>query len=361
MDVTAAVSRGASSPFALERLTLSDPGADEVLVRMTAVGVCHTDLAAKEFYGDSAVVLGHEGAGIVEAVGLEVRSVEPGDHVILSFHSCGRCHECRSGHRAYCHEFTALNTSGKRDDGTIGYSGVDGPVLGSFFGQSSFSSYALATSDNVVRVDPDVDLTMAAPFGCGFQTGAGVIVNALRPAPIDRVAVFGAGGVGMAAVMAASALGVGVIVAVDLSPERRAVALEVGATHVVDGASETAAEQIRDATGGGATHALDTTSGPTVISTAVATLASRGTLVIVGSGAAPFTLVGNDLIVAGKSIRGSIEGDANPQEFIPRLVQWHREGRFPVERLIRTYPFDQINTAVEDARSSSTIKPVLVF
>jgi aryl-alcohol dehydrogenase len=361
MEVVAAVSRDRSPGFSLERLTLADPAPDEVLVRMVAVGVCHTDLAAKEIYGDTPVVLGHEGAGVVEAVGADVSHVAPGDQVILSFRSCGVCDECADGHRPYCRRFTELNTSGRRDDGSFAITDAQGPVLGSFFGQSAFATRVLAHSDNTVKVDPSVDLVTAAPFGCGFQTGAGVVANVLRPSPSARLVVYGAGGVGMAAVMAAKALGVETIVAVDLSEARRQAAREAGATHVVDGAAESAADEIRAVTAGGATHAFDTTSVPAVIAAAVAGLAPRGTLVLVGSGAAPFTLIGNDLIVEGKSIRGSIEGDANPQEFIPQLLDWHRQGRFPVDRLIRTYPFAEINTAVDDARSGSAIKPVLIF
>ncbi|BDZ48851.1 putative zinc-containing alcohol dehydrogenase [Frondihabitans sucicola] len=362
MEITAAISRGPASGFRLERVHLDDPAPREVVVRMVAVGVCHTDLAAKALlYGDLPVVLGHEGAGVVESVGRDVTNVAPGDHVIVSFHSCGRCPECRSGHRAYCRDFVALNTSGHRDDGRLSMSTAEGPILGSFFGQSSFATHVLASEDNVVAVDSDVDLTVAAPFGCGFQTGAGVVANVLRPQHDSKLVVYGAGGVGMAAIMAARALGVTVIVAVDLSENRRSVARDIGATHTVDGGGETAVDEIREATGGGATHALDTTSVPAVVSGAVAGLAPRGTLVIVGSGAAAFSLVGNDLIAEGKTIRGSIEGDSEPQEFIPRLVEWHRAGEFPVERLIKKYPFAEINAAAEDARSGAVIKPVLVF
>lgn len=361
MDVVAAVSRSASPEFSIETLDLAAPGPGEVLVRMVAVGLCHTDIAAKAIYGDTAVVLGHEGAGIVEAVGDDVTHVTIGDAVVMSFRSCGECEECASGHRSYCSEFTRLNISGQRDDGSVSFTDPDSPVLGSFFGQSAFASYAVASRDNVVRVDPSLDLATAAPFGCGFQTGAGVVANVLQPGPGSSVVVYGAGGVGMAAIMAAKALGTKVVVAVDLSKHRRETARAVGATHVVDGASPTALEEVREATGGGASHALDTTSAPAVITAALAGLAPRGTLVIVGSGTAPFTMLGNDLIVQGKTIRGSIEGDAEPQDFIPRLLEWHRTGRFPVERLITRYPFSEINSAVADAMSGAAIKPVLVF
>jgi aryl-alcohol dehydrogenase len=361
MKITAAVSRGAASGFAMEQVRLDDPRPDEILVRLVAVGVCHTDLATKSLYPDGVpVVLGHEGAGIVESVGADVSGVRAGDHVLLSFASCGVCPQCRADHRAYCERFQLLNSSGRRADGSATISDDAGPISGSFFGQSSFATHALATRDNVVVVDDDLDLTVAAPFGCGIQTGAGAVINVLEPGTDSRVVVFGAGGVGMAAIMAAKALGVVTIVAVDLAESRRDIALSVGATHVIDGAADDVAAQILEATGGGATHAFDTTGVGAVINTAIRALAPLGTLVIVGLGA-QLTIDPMALISGGKTIRGSIEGDAQPQDLIPQLVRWHAEGLLPIERIVTPYPFADIDRAVADARSGVTIKPVLTF
>jgi aryl-alcohol dehydrogenase len=355
MRITAAVSRSPDSPFTLESVDLDEPRADEVLVRIHATGLCHTDLSSKSRIPGPAV-LGHEGAGVVDAVGAQVTGIGPGDHVLLSYRSCGECTQCRDGHRPYCSRSTLLNSSGGRADGTATLSQNGTRLFGSFFGQSSLAQYALASADNIVVVDPSVDLTVAAPLGCGFQTGAGAVLNVLGPESNSRLVVFGAGGVGLAAVMAAKAVGVETVVAVDPIASRRAKAVELGASQTVDPTSEDVATVVR-----GATHALDTTGLPEVVATALRALDSRGTLVVVGLGPrhAPIDVV--DLLLNGKTIRGCIEGDANSSEFIPELLALHAEGRFPMEALVRRYDAPDIETAVADARSGEAIKPVLVW
>jgi aryl-alcohol dehydrogenase len=234
-------------------------------------------------------------------------------------------------------------------------------IFGNWFGQSSFASHAVAYEDNVVVVGDDVDLTVAAPFGCGIQTGAGAVLNTLQPSESSSLAVFGAGAVGLSAVMAASASGVGTIVAVDPVESRRELAREFGATHTVDPRADEPVEAVREVTGGGADRALDATAIPAVIHQAVDALASRGVLAVVGVGEPEVTINITELINRGKTIRGVIEGDATPQEFIPRLLEMHARGEFPVDRMMRQYPFEEIETAVADAHSGATIKPVLVF
>jgi aryl-alcohol dehydrogenase len=355
MKITAALSRSADSPFTLESVDLDEPRPDEVLVRIHATGVCHTDLTFKSKLPGPAV-LGHEGAGVVEAVGAQVAGVEPGDHVVLSYRSCGECSHCRTGHRPYCARSPLLNSSGGRADGTATLSQNGTRLYGSFFGQSSFAQYALATADNVVVVDQSVDLTVAAPLGCGFQTGAGAVLNVLRPEPNSRLVVFGAGGVGLAAVMAANAVGVESLVVVDPVAARRDKAVELGASQAVDPTVEDVATAVR-----GATHAVDTTALPDVVATALRALESRGILVVVGLGARHVTIDATDLLLNGKTIRGCIEGDANPSEFIPELLALHAQGRFPIEAVVRRYDAVDIDKAVADSRSGSTIKPVLVW
>jgi aryl-alcohol dehydrogenase len=360
MRTLAAVSTGATSPFAFRELELDEPRPDELLVRIQAVGVCHTDLAIRAMWPQGApIVLGHEGAGVVERVGAQVTDVAPGDKVVISFASCGACARCTSGRPAYCARFQQLNISGSRPDGSATHTGADGAVSASFFGQSSFARHALTARRNAVVVDPTVDLSLVAAFGCGVQTGAGAVLNVLQPSPRSRLVVFGLGGVGMAAVMAAAALGVQQVVGVDLAASRRATALEVGATAVLDGADECLLDALRKATGGGASHALDTTAVPGVVRTAAQALAALGTLAVVGTGA-DITLDTGDLIGGGKTIRGCIEGDADPQELIPRLVAWHQDGRLPMEKVVRTFPLEQLNEAVAQMRDGSVIKPVLL-
>ncbi|WP_327140491.1 NAD(P)-dependent alcohol dehydrogenase [Nocardia sp. NBC_01327] len=362
MDITAAVARGAQVPLALETITLEEPRADEVVVRIVATGVCHTDLVTKSvFPPELPIVLGHEGSGIVEQIGSAVTDVKVGDHVLLTYGSCGTCTQCTTGAPSYCEQFVMLNTSGGRTDFTSPLSIGGERVMGAFFGQSSFATHVLVGRRNVVVVDDDVDLVACAPFGCGVQTGAGAVANVMRPAPHESIVIFGAGGVGMSALLAARALGVENVVAVDLSAERLAVAKELGASTVIDGAAEDVVAQVQAATGGGATFALDTTAANPVIANALLALAPRGTLVLVGLGEAAMEFEIGHLTGNGKAVRGCIEGSCDPQEFIPQLIAWHRAGKFPIEKISRQYPFSEINTAMHDAEIGATIKPILVL
>jgi len=355
MEITAAVSRSPDSPFTLESVDLDEPRPDEVLVRIHATGLCHTDLTFKSRIPGPAV-LGHEGAGVVEAVGAQVTGIAPGDHVLLSYRSCGDCVQCRAKHPSYCSRSALLNSSGGRADGSATLFQNGTRLFGAFFGQSSLAQYALAASGNVVVVDPDLDLTVAAPLGCGFQTGAGAVLNVLVPEPDSRLVVFGAGGVGLAAVMAAKAVGVEVVVVVDPVASRRDKAVELGASQAVDPTTEDVETAVR-----GATHALDTTARPEVVAIALRVLRPRGMLVVVGLGARHATIDVLDLMLSGKTIRGCTEGDADPSEFIPQLLALHAQGRFPMEAIVRRYDAADIETAVADSRSGDTIKPVLVW
>ncbi|SNY62794.1 NAD(P)-dependent alcohol dehydrogenase [Paractinoplanes atraurantiacus] len=341
MRIRAALVEEAGGPFVIRDVELEEPRADEVLVRMTAAGICHTDLAMRRRWSRLPMVFGHEGAGVVEAVGPEVGGLSPGDTVCLTFRSCGACDQCRDGHPAYCGR-SDLNARGTRADGStpLATEGGGTPVYGNFFGQSSFATHALAYESNTIKVPADLPPTLAAPLGCSVQTGAGTVVNVLRPRPGETVAVLGAGAVGLSAVMAAVAAGCEVL-AVDPVPERRALALELGAA---------------DRELAGVHHAIDTTGRPDVIDRAVHALRRRGTLALVGLvGRAELDLA--TVLYNGLRVRGVIEGDASPAGFIPWLVDRHREGRLPVERLVAEFAFEQI----EAAARSGTIKPVLTF
>ncbi|MEV1007307.1 NAD(P)-dependent alcohol dehydrogenase [Streptomyces sp. NPDC049881] len=361
MRITAAVARAPGSPFVLETLDLDDPRPDEILVRVAAAGLCHTDLVAKAAAPAGPAVLGHEGAGTVERVGGAVRGVRPGDRVVLSYRSCRACRLCRAGRTAYCERTALLNNSGRRADGSATMWRDGTPVAGSFFGQSSFASHALASADNAVVVGRDADLTRAAPLGCGFQTGAGAVLNVLRPEPGARLAIYGAGSVGLAALLAAGAAGVRGTVAVDVRPGRRALALRLGADAALDPDAGDLVAAVRGATGGGATHALDTTGVPSVVAAAAKALAPTGTLVVVGLGEAELTVDVRDIMVGGKTVRGCVEGDAVPERFIPRLLGLQADGRFPAGDLVTVYPFAEINRAVADHCSGAAVKPVLVW
>lgn len=360
IQIKAAISRDAHSPMSIETVELDDPRDDEILVRLEATGICHTDLTLKAVWAyETPMVFGHEGAGIVEAVGRQVESIRVGDRVVLSYRSCRRCAQCASGHPTYCSEFAALNASGTRSDGSTTMHQASGDVQASFFGQSSFASHAIANQDNVVVVD-DVDPSVAAPLGCGVQTGAGTVLNVLRPWERSSMAIFGGGAVGLSAVMAAAVSGATTIV-VDPVESRRELARELGAAVVIDPKTIDPVEAIREVTGGGSDFALDTTAIPAVIRQGVDALGKQGVLAVVGVGDPDVTISITELISGGKSIRGVIEGNATPQTFVPRLLEMHRRGELPVEKLIRRYAFEDIATACADTTNGSTIKPVLVF
>jgi aryl-alcohol dehydrogenase len=362
MRIQAAISASAEAPFEIAEVELDEPRRDEVLVELRAVGVCHSDLTMKAVWPQaiSPIVLGHEGAGVVTAVGAEVTGVRPGDHVVLSYRSCGACPQCAAGHPPYCSDFRTLNGIGSRPDGSATMRRDGSRVHGSYFGQSSFASHALAYESNVVVVGEEIDFGVAAPLGCGVQTGAGTVLNVLAPPPEASLVVFGAGGVGLSAVMAAAASGVGTVIAVDPVAARRHLATELGASAAIDPAGDVVAE-IRAFTGAGATHAIDTTAKGAVINQAIGALAPLGTLALVGIHVPEFALDVQSVMSGGKTIRGVIEGDAVPHELIPRLVALHGEGRLPVEKLIRRYDFEDIDVAFADAASGETVKPVLQF
>jgi aryl-alcohol dehydrogenase len=357
-----AIAAGPTEPFEYRDVTVDDPRDDEILVRLSATGICHTDLFFKSVIPAEVgpCLLGHEGAGVVTAVGAGIVDVRPGEHVVLSYRSCGGCIFCRDGHPAYCAQTVALNALGHRADGTPRLHSGGKPLLGNYFGQSSFAGYALAGRDNTVVVDKDVDLAVVAALGCGFQTGAGAVLNVLRPDPDSRLVIYGAGSVGFAALLAARTLEVETIVAVDPLAARRTQAEAFGAI-AVDPTAEDADAQISSATSGGATHAVDTTAIPAVIAKATAALATRGELVILGLGASDVTINIQDMLLKGKTLRGCIEGDSTVQSFIPELVGLYTSGRFPIDRLVTRYPHEDINAAIADQKSGTVIKPVLTW
>ena len=364
MKTTVAVVNSQGADFTLEEVDLEGPRADEVLVRVVATGLCHTDIHLKGFLPEEMFpnVFGHEGSGVVEAIGDDVTGIEVGDHVVMSFRSCRACENCTNGLVGYCDSSLLLNYLGMRMDGSQPYSRDGSPVFGNFFGQSSLSQHAIAYADNCVVVDKSVDLTKVAPYGCGFQTGAGTVLNVLRPAPGDSLVVYGVGAVGLAALAAAKHLGVGTIIAVDPLESRRGAAAKFGAIGVdpTDEASPVV-DKVKELTGGGATYAIDTTAISAVVKQAQQSLRVRGTLVALGLGAEEYAIDAIDLLQTGKVIKASIEGDSDPLEMVPRMIAMNAAGEFDVDDLIATYPFSEINTAVADVLAGKVVKPVLVW
>ncbi|OZE28916.1 alcohol dehydrogenase [Rhodococcus sp. 05-2255-1e] len=363
---TAAVVESGGAAFTLSPVELGEPRSGEVRVRIVAAGLCHTDLgvAAGGLPFPLPGVLGHEGAGVVEAIGPGVTGVQEGDHVLLSFTSCGTCGNCRSGHPAYCATWLPLNLiGGARADGSSPITRNGTALGGHFFGQSSFANHAIVDERSLVRVDSSAPLEILAPLGCGVQTGVGAVWNVLRPRPGDTVVVTGAGAVGLSAIMAAALTPAAKIIAVDRVAERLELATELGATHVVDATREDTAAALAELTeGSGVDGAIETTGSVGVLRTAIDALAPRGTAVVVG--APPFgTEVPVDVnaMLPGRRIVGLTLGDSETQTLIPVLVDLVVSGRLPLQRLITHYRFDDINSAVADMISGASIKPVLLF
>jgi aryl-alcohol dehydrogenase len=362
MKIWAAVLREPAAPYRIEEVDLAEPGPGEIRVRIAGTGLCHTDLLPRlpQFPAKPPVILGHEGSGLVEVVGPGVTGLEAGDPVVLSYDSCGSCTNCLSAQNAYCETFMPRNLTGVGLGGPERVRDTDGnPVAARWFGQSSFATHCLVSGHNVVKVDRDLPLELLGPLGCGVQTGAGAVLISLGVDAGASLVVFGAGTVGLSAVMAARLAGAGVIVAVDLNPARLVEAQRFGATHTFDGGQENLSAALREVTAGGAQFTLDTTGVPTVIDTAIRALRPTGTCGLVGAQRGPVVLDPTAL-ADGRTVTGILEGGAVPRVFIPTLLKLWRQGRFPFDQLIKTFPFDQINEAEQAAVGGKVVKPVLV-
>jgi aryl-alcohol dehydrogenase len=365
MDIRVAVARAPNAPFTIEAATLDDPGPGEVMVRIAGAGLCHTDLVARDQFIPIPLpaILGHEGAGVVERVGEGVRGLAAGDAVVLSFASCGHCRRCAQHLPGYCRDFPPLNFSGARPDGTSPVRIGGEAVSANFFGQSSFASHALALAANVVKVETSLPLHELGPLGCGFQTGAGGVIRALDPPPGAAIAVFGGGPVGQAAIMAAKIRACDPILIVEPIAGRRRLALELGATHALDPADGAAPAAIRAIVPDGVEFAFETSGRREVAQAALASLASFGLLGLVGVPPRADDVLGINLaglITLGHRVHGIIEGDSDPQTFIPELIAHREAGRFPFERLIATYPLEQINEAIAAQLRGDCVKAVLI-
>jgi aryl-alcohol dehydrogenase len=370
VKIQAAVSRDAARLPEIETLDIEEPREGEILVRIVATGICHTDINVHERdRSPKPIVLGHEGAGIVERVGGGVTRLAPGDPVILSANFCGECPSCRQNAHSYCYEVMPRNFGGRRPDGSTPLTQNDTPINARFFGQSSFATYALADERSAVKAPADLPLEILGPLACGVMTGAGAVINSLQVRAGQSIAIFGAGAVGLSAVMAAKIVGATRIIAVDMVAARLALAIELGATDVIDvsagGASAglasagNAAQLIKELTRHGVDFTFNTTRSPAIFTQAMESLAPRGVAGFVGAPFTPWTPDMFQILSGGRTLRGIIGGDSSPGTFIPLLIEYYRQGRLPFDRLIRFYPFGEIARAFADCEHGMTVKAVL--
>lgn len=364
-EMLAAVARAPHQEMDFTRLELDEPQPHELIVEVKAAGICHSDLSGRDGHYPFALpgVLGHEGVGIVRAVGAKVSAAAVGDRVVMSQAFCGECDACRSDRVTACPYTTELALKGLRGDGTPTMSDGQGRTIsGAFLGQSSWATHALVREWNLARLPADVPWEVAAPMACGVQTGAGSILNVLRPTSADSVVVFGAGTVGLSAVMAARHIGCHTIVVVDTVDSRLDTARELGATHVVNAVSEDVVPAVREITDGGADFSVEASGAVPAGPQAVEALSGRGSCILLGT--PPFgTRIELDWvnIVSGRTVLGAPFGGARPSVTIGKLLEMRAAGDLPVEKLVRTYPFEEIDQAIKDMESGEVIKPVLLF
>ncbi|BGP22536.1 hypothetical protein JCM10295v2_001421 [Rhodotorula toruloides] len=389
------------APFKLQDVELAEPEHNEVLLEVVACGLCHTDLCIQNgaFPSPFPNVTGHEGSGRVLKVGEAVTRVQPGDKVLCSFNHCSSCGPCRTGHPAACEKFGEINFGRVRSAQTGNKAGIKGTggeeIYGAFFGQSMFARHALAAENSVVKVPDDTDLVTLSALGCGFQTGAGGVLNFLKPSKDSSIAISGLGAVGMGALFAAKYLGIKKIVALDVVPAKLDLAKKFGATHAFSARDSDVVQLVKDVTEykGGVQYFVECSGNVSALKAAWAMTANRGHLLrcVVSSrhpGARPvgddvdmlgriltiesrscgtpgpgvnppFDVFGN--LVACKTYSGLCEGDSNPPEFIPFLIKLYNEGHFPVDKISKIFAHDKLDDAIHAMHNGETIKPIVVF
>ena len=371
MKVTAAVVEQLDGPFTVQELELDEPGPGEALVRVVATGMCHTDAITRG--GDLPMpfpsVLGHEGAGEVVAVGEGVSKVQVGDHVVIGWPSCGTCRNCRDGEPRYCARLGEAVAGGGRLLGPRAgqpalhrTGGGGGDVHSHFFGQSSFATYSLTWAESLVVVPNDAPLDLLGPLACGISTGAGAVFNTVRPGPGASLVVYGAGAVGLSAVMAARLSPATTVIAVDRHPARLALAEELGATHTVDATAADPVAEVHRICGGPADYALECTGVVPVVRQAADSVGMLGTCVLIGGAPAGAEFSLDHLSTLwGKRIVGTLGGSGRSERLIGTLVELHRQGRFPFDKLVRRYDLADIDQALDASARGDVLKPVLVM
>ena len=363
MKINAALISEKGQQFEITELELAPPKQNEVLVKIVACGVCHTDEEARRQNNPVPLpaVFGHEGCGIIEEIGPGVAGFAKGDRVSFSFGYCGVCEACRSGQPYGCEEFVRLNFQGTYLDGTkrLRHGEKDVSV---FFGQSSFATHAVININNLVHVPDDVELTLAGPLGCGIQTGAGAVMNYLKPDASSSIIITGCGTVGLSAVMASKIFGCTTIIACDVNDSRLELATELGATHTINAKNvKDVVEEVRKITRIGTNYAIDCTGNGICVRQSLNCTRPLGTCIVLGATAELTIHVEFELMGQAKKLVGIVEGCSIPQVFIPKLLEYYKKGMFPFDKLITFYKFSDINQAFRDALDCKVIKAVLVM
>ncbi len=384
MRVRAAVLRQAglpmpyaqSRPLSVEEVELAEPGPGELLVKIRAAGLCHSDLSA--INGDRPwpmpIVVGHEAAAEVVGLGPGVEDLAIGDHVVLVFRpACGNCPNCATGRPALCGPGGESNADGsllggyRRLRAVGGAPGIGGEAAGALnhhLGCAAFAEYATVSRRSAVRIDPDLPWDEAALFGCAVLTGAGAVFNTARMEAGSSAAVVGLGGVGFASLLAAIAAGARSVVAVDLLPAKLALARELGATHVFDASAPDVGDRLRAATGGGVDYAFEMAGSVRALELAYRITARGGTTVTAGlpAPASRLELQAVSLVAEERTLKGSYVGSSVPARDVPRYVQMYRAGRLPVDRLLsERIGLDEINPALDRLARGESIRQVILM
>ncbi|MEQ9010443.1 MAG: zinc-dependent alcohol dehydrogenase family protein [Algiphilus sp.] len=356
-----------SLPLRVEPLQLEPPGPGELLVRVRAAGVCHSDLSVVNASRPRPVpmVLGHEAAGDIEAVGAGVTDFTVGDRVVFSFvPSCGRCSFCAEGRPVLCAPGAAANAAGTLLSGARRWRDAEGQACHHHLGVSAFAEYTVVSERSAVRIDPDLPAEVAALFGCAVMTGVGAAVNTASVRPGESVVIYGMGGVGLAALLGAVAAGAWPIVAVDPVAEKLALAQRLGASHVVQARDDDALTQIREITGGGADYALETVGSEKVLEQAYFATARGGTTVTVGLPHPDrmLQIPAVSLVAEERSLRGSYMGSAVVSRDVPRFLALYRAGRLPVHELLtHRLALDDINLAFDRLARAEAVRQVILL
>jgi aryl-alcohol dehydrogenase len=367
MRANAAVFEKLFAPLSVAEVEIEAPGPGEALVKVAASGVCHTDALARD--GDMPFpapgVLGHEGSGVVSAVGDGVTNVSVGDKVVIGWPWCGTCRNCLDGQPRYCLQLGPLVIAGCRADGSTSLRRLDGsPLHSHFFGQSSFASYSICAANALVPVPADVDVSLLGPLACGISTGAGAVLNALRPFAGSSIVVYGSGAVGLSAIMAARLTAATHIIAVDKLASRLALAAELGATETINVSSPDVdpVAAVQEICGGPADFSLDCAGNVNVLRQAADSVGMRGTVALIGGvpAGAAFSL-DHMSTLWGKKVVGILGGEGRSVSLINTLITLNAQGRFPYDRLVQKFPLDQVNEALEASHHGDVIKPVLTM